>query len=103
MPDSIPVVILLSASICVGVTNADFAHDVAPILRKHCVQCHGGDEAQGGFSMNTRSLFLESEAAVPGKPESSHFLELVGSEDLDARMPPADQPGLSATEIQTLR
>lgn len=99
----IPVVVLLSASICVGVTNADFAHDVAPILQAHCVQCHGGNEAQGGFSMNTRELFLESDAAVPGKPESSHFLELIGSADQEERMPPVDQPGLSPAEIKTLR
>lgn len=45
----------------------DFAHEIAPILRKHCVECHGGDEAKGGFSVNTRELFLEGGAAVPGE------------------------------------
>ena len=52
----------------------DFAHQIAPILKRHCVECHGGENAKGGFSLNTRELFLEDDMAVPGKPDESHFL-----------------------------
>ena len=55
----------------------DFDHEVVPILRTYCVKCHGGDEAKGGFSLNSRKLFLEGEAADPGNPAASHFLDLI--------------------------
>ncbi len=80
----------------------DFAHDVAPILRKHCVKCHGGAEAEGGFSINTRALFLESDAARPGSSAESRFIELIRSTDDDERMPPKDLPPLSPEETETL-
>ena len=81
----------------------DFSHDVVPILRKHCVACHGGKEAKGGFSLNTRQLVLESEALVPGKAGESRLIELVTSTNADEQMPPKDRPRLSPKEIATLR
>ena len=39
-------------------TATDFAHDIVPILQKHCVGCHGAREAKGSFSMNTRELLI---------------------------------------------
>ncbi len=45
----------------------DFVHDVAPVLKKHCVECHGGDESEGGFSMSLQlSCIIESYPRVPG-------------------------------------
>jgi mono/diheme cytochrome c family protein len=81
----------------------DFAHQIAPILKKHCVECHGGDNAKGGFSLNTRELFLEDEMAAPGKPGESHFLELVGSNDPEAQMPPKGKPRVSAEQTARLK
>ena len=49
--------------------RVDFAHEIVPILKAHCVDCHGGDKAKGGFSLNSRRLFLEGEAAVPGQAD----------------------------------
>ncbi len=66
----------------------DFVHKVVPVLREHCSECHGGEEAKGGFSINTRELFLEDDAAVPGKAAESYFLELIEERDPDLRMPP---------------
>ncbi|MGZ0165429.1 MAG: DUF1549 domain-containing protein [Planctomycetales bacterium] len=81
----------------------DFAHQIAPILKQHCVECHGGENAKGGFSLNTRELFLEDEMAVPGKPAESHFLELVTSKDPDAQMPPKGKPRVPAEKITLLK
>jgi len=36
----------------------DFAHDIVPLMKKHCGECHTGDAKQGGFSMNTREDLL---------------------------------------------
>lgn len=81
----------------------DFAHEVAPILRKHCIECHGGDEAKGGFSLNSREMFLEGGVAAPGEVDDSYFLELITSTDEDLQMPPAEKDRLTAAEIDTLQ
>ena len=82
--------------------EVDFSHDVVPILRKRCVECHGGEEAKGGFSINTRELFLDDDSAKPGKPGESYFLKLVKSDDTDDQMPPEKKERLSGAEIRTL-
>ena len=71
-----------------SLAETDFAHEVVPILKEHCVECHGGREAKGGFSVNTRALFLENEAAIPGEPGDSLFLHLVQEADKDLQMKP---------------
>jgi hypothetical protein len=81
----------------------DFAHQIAPILKQHCAECHGGENAKGGFSLNTRELFLEDEMAVPGKPGESHFLELITANDPDSQMPPKGKPRVPAEKIALLK
>lgn len=81
----------------------DFVHEIVPILRQHCVECHGEDKAKGGFSLNTRALFLEDDAAVPGDAAESYFLELIQETDPDAQMPPEDKPRVPAEQIALLK
>ena len=99
--------IYVGVSIGLGVPHAsaaiDFAHDVVPILQKHCVSCHGGREAKGSFSMNTRELLVDSGHVEPGKPAESHLLELVRSADKEKQMPPSDKDRLTAAESTTLQ
>jgi len=83
----------------------DFAHRVVPILKKHCVECHAGDQKKGGFSLNSRESLLaggESGAEILSSDgSSSELLARVTSTDKDVRMPP-DGSELSQTEIATL-
>ncbi len=81
----------------------DFAHEVVPILKRNCVHCHGGREAEGDFSLNTRADVVDSGYVELGDPDTSHMIELVESTDLDFQMPPADRPRVSADEIKVLR
>ena len=80
----------------------DFAHQVAPILRKHCVECHGGRRSEGDFSVNTRELISKDDAVVPGDSAGSRIVDLITSSNADERMP-KDKPPLSPDEIKTLR
>ncbi|MEX2578652.1 MAG: DUF1549 domain-containing protein [Verrucomicrobiales bacterium] len=80
----------------------DFVHQVVPILKEHCTECHGGEEAEGGFSMNTRNLFLDDDTAVPGEPGKSYFLELIGDPDPDFQMPPEKNPRVPAEHVAVL-
>ncbi len=81
----------------------DFPHDVAPILKRHCVTCHGGREREGDFSINTRGDLIESQIIDLDSPDASHLIELITSDDPDAQMPPSDRARLSASEVAMLR
>lgn len=95
-------VLVLLSSTSQAETPDDFAHTIAPILRKHCVECHGGREAKGGFSINTRKSFLDEDYAIPKDAEASYFLDLILSDDPEAQMPPPDKPRLTEEEVQKL-
>ena len=79
-----------------GAVPVDFAHEVVPILRKHCGECHTGDKKKGSFSMNTRASLLEGgEGGVvlfPGQASKGRLLESIVSEDPDERMPYKHEP-----------
>jgi hypothetical protein len=105
---SISLPIFISCLLCLGVPlfgKVDFVHQVMPVLKKQCAECHTEGKKKGGLSMNTLSEFLAGgeggEVAVPGDPDDSYFLELVASEDTDERMPPKG-PGLSKAEVEML-
>src|SRR3954451_6087928 len=81
--------------------TVDFAHEIVPILRTHCGQCHTGDKKKGGYSMNTRGALGargESGAAVVvGKGGESELIRRVLTRDKDEQMPP-EGPRLSDKE-----
>lgn len=104
--DWLPLVLAIAACCPAQVVMGqavDFAHEVAPVLQRHCVPCHGGTESNGGFSLNTRELLLDAEAVTPGKSNASRMIALIESRDEDEQMPPSDRPRLTAKEIQALR
>ncbi len=80
----------------------DFVHQVVPVLKEHCSACHAGEEAEGGFSMNTLDLFLDDDTAVPGKAHESYFIDLIHDPDPDYQMPPDDKPRVPAEQIAIL-
>ncbi|MEZ6091257.1 MAG: c-type cytochrome domain-containing protein [Pirellulaceae bacterium] len=81
----------------------DFVHQVVPILKAHCVTCHGGREKEGDFSINTRADLLKSEMVDLEEPEESYLLHLITSDDPNAQMPPSDRARVSASEIEIVR
>jgi len=99
----IPFVLISGPSSLFG--KIDFVHQVMPVLKKNCAECHTEGKKKGGLSMNTRLEFLAGgeggEVAVPGDPNESYFLEVVATEDTDDRMPPKG-PGLSDEEVHLL-
>ena len=87
---SISLILLCVPTFLLG--KVDFVHEVMPILKRHCAECHTGQKKKGGLSMNTRASFLagseNGKVAVPGKPSDSFFLQSIQSKDSDERMPP---------------
>lgn len=76
-------------------SEADFAHQVAPLLKEHCGGCHMGDKRKGGFSMNTQATFLagseNGKVLDAGNPRKSRLLEVISSNDPDVQMPPPEK------------
>jgi len=98
--------LFLAASAFASAAEVDFDHEVIPLLRKHCTECHAGDKKKGGFTMNTRATLLEGgengAVLTPGNAAKGHLLEAIVSTDPDVRMPPKG-PRLTPAEVATLR
>ena len=101
-----PLLLTLLAGAAPVRADVDFAHQVAPVLRKHCAECHMEEAKKGGFSMNTReSLVAGSEngpVVEPGNSEDSLLLEVILSNDKSDRMPPKG-PRLAADQVEIIR
>ncbi|MCL4207405.1 MAG: DUF1549 domain-containing protein [Pirellulaceae bacterium] len=103
-------VLMVALGIGVGVPGSaaeiDFSHDIVPVLRQHCGNCHTGGERQGGLSLNTRASVLSGgdggPAAVAGKSGDSELIARVTADDAGLRMPPEGEP-LPADKIELLR
>jgi hypothetical protein len=80
----------------------DFAHDIVPILKKHCAECHTSGKYKGGLSLETRDDIMKSGALVPGKSAASEIIKRVTATKVEERMP-LKKPALSANEISLLR
>ncbi|MBL9155705.1 MAG: DUF1549 domain-containing protein [Verrucomicrobiales bacterium] len=70
----------------------DFSHEIVPLLRQQCADCHLGDKKKGGFSMNTREDLLAGSENGPvlelGKGAESLLVEVLATTDTDIQMPP---------------
>jgi len=87
---------------------ADFKKDVQPILEKNCYECHSEKtgKKKGGFvfdDLNTFKLDIADNDVAqirPGKPDESHFLEVIVNEGHERHMPPKGQ--LSTSEVKKI-
>jgi hypothetical protein len=83
--------------------EAFFEKKVRPVLVARCLECHGEKKQEGGLRLDTRASLLKGNESgavvVPGKPEESRLVEVIGYQD-PIRMPPKQQ--LPADEIATL-
>ncbi|MGN6543876.1 MAG: DUF1549 domain-containing protein, partial [Aureliella sp.] len=84
----------------------DFAHEIVPLLKKHCAECHAGESKKGGFSFNTRADLLEGSENGPvvelGKAAESRLVDVVSSDAEGERMPP-EGPRLTDAEVELLK
>src|SRR5438094_9761643 len=82
--------------------KVDFAHDIIPLLKARCAECHTSGKYKGSFSLDTREDVLKAKAVVPGKSAASELIKRVTSTDPDTRMPAKGEP-LTAKQIELLR
>ncbi len=71
--------------------TVSFVRDIAPLLQRNCVRCHGGNRPRSGFSVETYNSLLRGgdrgDDVVPGKPEESLLVLLLQGKE-EPRMPP---------------
>jgi len=87
--------------------GTSFATEVAPILQRRCVVCHGPDKAKGHFRLDTFEALMKPGASekptiVAGQAGKSHLLQLLVEKNEDDRMPQKAGP-LPAAEIDVIR
>ena len=84
----------------------DFHHEIAPIFKRHCLNCHGPHQQQAGLRLDSKPFALvgglSGKKLLEGTPEESELLRRVTSEDPTIVMP-KEGGRLSEREIETLR
>jgi hypothetical protein len=87
-----PVILLISLGASLRAGTVDFSHQIVPLIREHCAECHAGDKKKGGLSMNDRASLLKGGEDGPvvevNKSAKSKLIESITSTDPDAQMPP---------------
>jgi hypothetical protein len=90
--------------------TVDFAREVFPIFRKHCLSCHGPVRQRGGLRLDSKAAALKggdahAPAIIPGNATVSPLARIVAGLDEDLVMPPREDGGrtLSEFEIDLLR
>jgi hypothetical protein len=82
----------------------DFARDVLPIFREHCVSCHGPEMQMNGLRLDRRADALRGGTQSdigPGNAEGSRLYHRLIGTVFGTRMPPGEP--LSARDIETIR
>lgn len=97
--------ILAAVSLFAGENREGFDRDVAPVLVKHCLECHSPGEAAGGLVLSERdSAFRGGRNGIvikPHDPEGSRLLQRIRAHE----MPPprqGSQQKLAPKEIAAL-
>ncbi len=80
----------------------DFAHDIVPILKARCGECHTNGKYKGSFSLDTREEILKAKVVTPGRSGDSDLFKRITSKDADYRMPPKGNP-LAAKDIEQVK
>jgi hypothetical protein len=79
-----------------------FDAHVAPLLARHCLECHDGAKKKGKLDLSRKDAALaggkHGKVIVPGKSAESLLWEQVESDEM-----PEDRPSLSAKEKQLLK
>ncbi|MCH2374785.1 MAG: PSD1 and planctomycete cytochrome C domain-containing protein [Planctomycetes bacterium] len=95
-----------AASVESGEAEAFFEEHVQPILKAHCVKCHGGrTRVKGGLRLTSRADLLKGGDLGPAvsleKPATSLILKAIDYEDENLQMPPAGRLDQAKIDVLT--
>ena len=83
--------------------DINFNRQIRPILSKHCLVCHGGDEGsrQAGLRLDIRDEALA--AIEPGDAQNSEMYSRITLDNDDRMPPPEHGQALSQAEIELVK
>lgn len=101
--------VIFATALAAAVTAGDapeFSRDVAPILAKHCLSCHGHEEPEGVLVLERHASLMKGgesgPAIVAGKSDASLLVRLIEGK-AKGIMPPGKRKKLDAAEIELIR
>ncbi|MCA9120309.1 MAG: DUF1553 domain-containing protein [Planctomycetaceae bacterium] len=104
MPHRLIPTIVFSLVACPVLANQiDFAAQVAPIFRAHCIRCHNDAERSGELSLSTSKDLTNLEFVTPGKPVESVLLNAIVSSGGEPPTMPKEGESLSSEQIDVIR
>jgi hypothetical protein len=84
--------LMFTLAVSCNAATIDFSHQIVPILREHCAECHTGDKKKGGLSMNDRTILMEGgengAVVAVGRSAQSPLIKAITSTDPEVQMPP---------------
>ena len=89
----------------------DFAGKIAPLFQEHCIDCHGQDDPDGEFSLESFESLIKGgkagKAITPGDAENSLLVKFLegrsGKEGKNKFMPPGKKEHLKPEQIVLIR
>ncbi len=86
-----------------GQPSVSFTRDVYPILSRNCLQCHGPQQQNGDFRIDSRDSLLHPDILRPRSPQASELLRRITLPSTDEQhMPPIGNP-LTQPQQQLIR
>ncbi|MEZ6055506.1 MAG: c-type cytochrome domain-containing protein [Planctomycetaceae bacterium] len=74
----------------------NFIDDIKPILRQHCLKCHGDDKQEAGINLQGYESLLKGGSGgvvvTAGRSSQSVLFQAITQDDADLRMPPNSPP-----------
>ncbi len=99
----------LSIGVVHGATSAAtmFSENIAPIMEKHCVSCHGPEKQKSQLRLDQASNLVQGGSSgeplfIPGKAAESLLYQVVSGSHADLQMPPKGEP-LTPTEVSLIK
>jgi hypothetical protein len=99
---ALSVIVVFACLRTASAAPVDFAHDIAPIIKRRCASCHTDGTYKGSLSLDTREALLKSETVVPGHADQSDLYERITTDDADTRMPPKGKR-LTSAEVAIVK
>lgn len=89
-----------------AVAQVDYAKEVEPILKASCAECHSGDQARGGFSVDSKEAVLKGgkgygKVVIAGDSKKSPLIAIVSGKDEDIAQP--EKHKLAADKVEVLK
>ena len=104
-------VIFLGLSVQSPAAPVDFSAKIAPLFQEHCIDCHGKDDPDGDFILETYADLLKGgengKAIEPGNAQDSLLVKFLegrsGKDGKNKFMPPGKKEHLKPEEIALIR